>query len=171
MKLKIIYSLFRCFSRWSHQCFSEVWDRQRARVVFTVVMTQARQSGARGDGAGCSCSLIIIKRQTSLALRILIYCDVWPLRLATRTEQPPHPRLPSPYTGAWHLFFNVWSVTPVWLFSFCNLKLTSPVATQSMAMSPHNETRVLSNRHSNMYQRVCEWSCFISFFGVCRATL
>lgn len=48
------------------------------------------QSGAQGNGTDCSCSLIIIKRQTSLALRFLIYCDVWPPCLATRTEQP-HP--------------------------------------------------------------------------------
>lgn len=36
MKSKIIYSHFHCVSRRSHQCFSEVWNRQRARVVLAV---------------------------------------------------------------------------------------------------------------------------------------
>ena len=122
----------------------------------TVVMTQARRGGGVrgiGDGAGCVCSLIIIKRQTSLALRILLYIVtfdlcVWPLE---QSRPPP----PSHLGNDTSLFLFMWgSVAPVWLFLlFCNLKITSQVAT---AMLPYNETRVLRNRHSNVYQRVCE---------------
>ena len=51
MKLNIIYSHFHCVSCRSRQCFSEVWNRQRARATcpcsarsLTVVM--------RPDAAG-----------------------------------------------------------------------------------------------------------------------
>lgn len=62
-EFEVIYR--NCVSLWqSHQWVSEVlrggsyiWNHSR--------------SGACGDGEGCGCSLIIIKRQTSLALGIL----------------------------------------------------------------------------------------------------
>lgn len=148
--------------------FSEVWNRQRARVVLALVRLWWRRPDAAGwsgigDGAGCTSSLIIIKRQTSLALRILLYIVtfdlcVWPLE---QSRPPPPSHLGNDtslflYFYFYFLFLCGEVSSRFDCFSFCNLKITSQGATRSTAMLPYNETRVLRNRHSNVYQRVCE---------------
>lgn len=116
--------------------FSEVWNRQCARIVLAIrrLWWRSCHGGAWGRGGGCVCSLIIMKRQTSLALRIL-YCDVWPLCLATNRADPLPPiSCPAPYTrgttplklGGSSLFdcspFETWKEP---LMRLCSLLLSS----------------------------------------------
>lgn len=146
-------------------CFLRYEIGKCACIVLAIcrcVMTQTRHCRAHwvGDKVGCSCSLIIIKRQTSLALRIL-YCDIWPLCLAARTEQTRFPSLPTLEDN----ILYVWHVVPVWLFSFCNLKITFQVAMQSMAVQPFG---VYKERNTQMRVNGCLDKCALSLFlSVC----